>query len=52
MMSAIILPITFSTSTLSKMIAPEAFTKYKNCVLGTPGLATGSHITNDNAQTI
>ncbi len=47
--------ISFVTSfafVLSKVITQEAFTKYKNLVLGTSGLATGSHITTNNTQTI
>ena len=48
-MSAAISPVTLSASALSKVIAPKAFTKYKNLVLKTPGLAIGSYITTDNA---
>ncbi len=52
MISAAMSPVTSSASALSKVIAPEAFTEYKNLVLGTPGLAIGSHVTTDNATTI
>ena len=52
MMSTIISPVISSASALSKVIALEVFTKHKNLVLETPGLATGSHNTTDNAQTI
>ena len=52
MMSAAISPVTSSTSVLFKVIASEAFTKHKNLVLETANLATGSHLTTDNAQTI
>ncbi len=52
MMSTAISPVTSSALALSKVIAPEAFTEHKNLVLGTPGLATGSYVTTNNAQTI
>ncbi len=52
MMSAAISPVTSSASALSKVIAPTAFTEYKNLVLGTPGLATSSHVSTNNATTI
>lgn len=51
-MSAAILAATSSASLLSKMITLKAFTKYKNLVTGTLGLATDSYITTDNSQTI
>ncbi len=51
-MSIAISPVTSSAPTLSKVIAPKAFTKHKNLVLGTPGLAIGSHVITDNATTI
>ncbi len=38
---------------ISKLIvAPSAFTEHRDLVLGTPGLATSSHITTDHAKTI
>ncbi len=38
---------------ISKLIVtPAAFTEYQDLVLGTPGLATGSHVTTDHAKTI
>ena len=49
MMSDAILPVTHFPSALSKIIALEAFTVFKNQVLGTPDLATSSHVTTDNA---
>ena len=52
LISAAISPITSSTSVLSKVIALEALTKYRNLMLRTSSLATGSHITTDNSQTI
>ena len=48
-MFTVISPVTSSASALSKVITPEAFTKHKNLMLGTPGLATDSHVTIDNA---
>ncbi len=51
-MFAAISPVTSSASALSKVITPEAFTEHKNLVLGTPGLATDSHVTTNNAITI
>lgn len=51
-MSAATSPVTSPAFGLSKVIAPGAFTEHKNLVLGTPGLATGSHVTTDNALTI
>ena len=51
-MFAAILPVISFASALSKVIAPEVFTEYKNLVLRTLGLAIGSHVTTDNAQTI
>ena len=50
--STAISPIISSASILSKLIALKAFTEYKNLVLKTLGLAIGSHVTIDNAQTI
>ena len=52
MISAAILPVISSTSALSKVIASKAFTKHKNLMLKTFGLATGSHVITNNAQTI
>ena len=51
-MSAAISLITSFTSTLSKVITPKAFIEHKNLLLGTSDLATSSHITTDNTQTI
>ena len=51
-MSATISSVISSASALSKVIALETFTKHKNLVLGTPGLATSCHVTTDNAQTL
>lgn len=48
MISAAISSITSSVSTLLKIIAQQAFTKYKNLVLGTPSPAIGSYITINN----
>lgn len=45
-------PVTSSTSILSKVIALEAFIKYKNLILETPHLPIGSYITINNVQTI
>lgn len=50
--SATISPVIFSISTLSKVIALRIFTKHKNLLLTTSDLATNSHITTNNAQTI
>ena len=52
MIFATILPITSSIFALSKVIAPEAFTKYKNPVLEIPSQTISSHITIDNVKTI
>ncbi len=52
MMFATISPVISSASALSKVIAPEAFMKHKNLMLGTSGLATGSYVTTDNPTTI
>ena len=52
MMSAIISPVTSSTSVLFKLIVLEVFIEYKNLVLRTYGLAISSHIITDNTQTI
>ena len=49
MMFATISPVNSSASVLSKVITPKAFTQYKNLVLGTPGLTTGSHVTTNKA---
>ena len=49
MMFAAISSVTFFVFALSKVIALEAFTEQKNLVLRTFGLATGSHVTTDNA---
>lgn len=32
----------------SKFMAPAVFTEYRDLVLGTPGLATGSQVTMDS----
>ncbi len=41
------------SKSLSKVIvAPAAFTEHRNLVLGTPGLATSSHVTTDSAISI
>ncbi len=38
---------------ISKLIiAPAALTEHRDLVLGTPGLATVSHVTTDHAETI
>lgn len=51
-MFATISPITFSVFVLSKVIVSKIFTKYKNLILETPGLAINCHIITDNASTI
>ena len=52
MISTAISPVTSSAFALSKVITSKAFTKHKNLVLEISGLAIGSHVTIDNAQTI
>lgn len=44
--------ITSSASSLSRVIALDVFTKYRNLMLETPGLATDSYVTTNNALTI
>ena len=45
-------PAAPSATVVSMLFTLTAFIKYKNLVLETPGLATGSHVTTDNALTI
>ncbi len=45
-------PATPSGAISKLMVAPTAFTEHRDLVLGTPGLATGSHVTTDHAETI
>ena len=51
-MFATISSVISSASALSKVITLESFTEYKNLVLGTPDLATGTYITTDYIQII
>lgn len=39
----------FFVTVVSMLFASVAFIEYKNLVLGTPGLATGSYVTTDSA---
>ena len=50
--SAAISPVTSFASALSKVIVLETFIEYKNLMLGTPGPATGSHVTTGNPPII
>lgn len=45
-------PAAPSATIVSTLFALVAFIKYKNLFLETPGLATGSHMTTDNALII
>ena len=51
-MSSAILFLISLTFILLKVIAIEIFTKYKNLMLSTFGLAISSHIIIDHTQTI
>lgn len=45
-------PVIPPAPVLSTLLAPAAFNKHKNLVLGTPGLATRSHVTNNSPFSI
>lgn len=51
-MSPVTPPAAPPAAVVSTLFAPAAFIEHKNLVLGTPGLATGSHVTTDSALTI
>ena len=51
-MSSVTPPAAPSAAVVSTLFVPAAFIEYKNLVLGTTGLATGSHVTTNSALTI
>ena len=51
-MSPVTPPTTPPAAIIFMLFALATFIKYKNLVLGTTGLAIGSHVTTDSAFTI